>query len=460
MQERNLTMKKVYTINDIKGYPEARKKLIEIADSFQRHDEYIKNSLDVPKGVFLSGAPGTGKTLFAKVLAHESKASFYEFKATTGELFSGSLALKRFVWRAKKHTPSIIFIDEVDKYLDNPRFTATLLTLLDGFDGSSGIMFVLATNNDYGIPEALLRSGRMDEHIQFSLPDKAERKEIISYYLEKIPFNKKVDAAVLAGKTNGFTGADICNLIAMTARKAFANHIATLTDFDFYEPIHNIYFHDIRKEGIQHKSHAVAVHEIGHQLVAKLLCNIDSDSSIDIYSQSLGSTIYNDFHELIEADDEDDDDYDYDEDSFHEESKVKKKAARFQGKEFFEGVISSMLGGRAAETMFFSAISLGSGDDVDHAKEMALSMLNSGLYGYEFLNYDDEYYLGGEGNAKKRQDKVNEILTSAEQRAIELIAAHKSSFENAVKKLEERTILTSEEFASVLRSEKKGKTSS
>ena len=437
-----MRQEQTYSIDDIRGYPEVKEKLLEIADAFKRYDKYQENSLDVPRGIFLSGGPGTGKTLFAKVLAAESGANFYEL--TRG----GGLALRRLYRKAVRNAPSLIFIDEVDNYIDESySFSSSLLTILDGFEGKTGVMFVLATNQPDEIPESVLRSGRMDEHIVFSLPNKEERKDILSYYLEQIPFQVDADVAAIAGKTDGFSGADLNNLVLMTARKAFSQNRHVLTTQDFYLPIHDIYYQDIRRVGKNVNSHAIAVHEVGHQIVAKLLPGIDSDSSLDIYSDSLGSTFFNDYGSLFDLQKDDDEEEDWDE----EDDSAEEQKQRYGKTSFYEQLIAAVLGGRAAEIVVFGKPSFGAADDVNHAKNMAASLLSGGMYGYPYLDYSESYYYkGGEANMERREEKVKEILMHAEEQAIQVIKANRSLFERAVAALEQKTILTAEEFGTII----------
>jgi len=425
-------------MDDIAGYEPEKKELLGIADSFNKYQEYKDKGLDVPHGLLLVGEPGTGKTLFAKVLANEAHVKFYEFKSNISNFQSGAIKLRYIYRKALRHAPAIIFIDEIDRYISNGietsdssnRFLVTLLTLIDGFASSKGVMFIGATCDEEEIPASLMRSGRMDEKISFGLPSRKDRSLIISHYLQEVLFKKNVQVDLLAFKTVGFSGADLKNMVFMSARKAKADKKEELCTQDFYSSIKSILANDISRSYIEEDREKIAVHEIGHLLCSKILLEYTNDIAIDTNSESFGDNLYSDLKEGLYDEDGDDDD----------DIPVAMKTG-----DFYLLLITALLGGRAANEIVYSTTFPDDALDVIRCKEMARSLCYCGYFGFDCLNFSTQNDSPSNETKKRLEDMIITVLNDSYKKAKQTIQDNLSLFNELKEALMDRTYLAKEE---------------
>jgi cell division protease FtsH len=450
----------VMSFKDIAGYASEKKELGDIVNSFKHYKEYAQKGIYLPKGLMLTGDPGTGKTLFARVLAAEAGARFYEFKAKTNFLVSGAMKLKECFKKAKKNAPAIIFIDEIDTYLSSENFTsdssnsfqATLLTCIDGFSASDGIMVVGATSNGDELPPALLRSGRMDIHICIPLPSKKDRVEILAFYLEGIQTPHDVNLDTIAAKCNGFTGADLKTLVNQSCSKALAHGAKKIVTEDFFEPIHNIFFQDIKRSNEPSDREFIAIHEIGHLVVGRSLLGLKGDIDIDSYGESLGSTFFEDHYAGEDTPKEDndgeEDDEDDDEEGGDEDSSEKRPA--IHSCEYYLDLVSAMLGGMAEEEIRYGKSLTGNSSDLNKAIQIIHSLFDTGYFGFSYLNFNLTYFQEvSEASAARMEKKLADVLSERYQKALDLLKEKQPLVEALLKAMEGRTLFTAEESEAV-----------
>ena len=287
------------TFKDVAGCDEAKEEVTEMVDFLKDPSKFHKLGGRIPRGVLLVGPPGTGKTLLARAVAGEAKVPFYTISGSDFvEMFVGvgAARVRDMFEQAKKTSPCIIFIDEIDA-VGRSRGAGTgggndereqtlnqLLVELDGFEPSSGVIVVAATNRADVLDKALLRPGRFDRQIMVGLPDIKGREEILHVHMRKIPTDNDVKADILARGTPGFSGADLANLVNEAALYAARGNKETVDMEDFEQAKDKIYMGPERKSLVMREEERMntAYHESGHAVVAKLLPNADPVHKVTI----------------------------------------------------------------------------------------------------------------------------------------------------------------------------------
>ena len=353
------------TFADVAGCDEAKEEVAELVDFLKEPTKYQKLGGRIPRGVLLVGPPGTGKTLLARAIAGEAKVPFFSISGSDFvEMFVGVGAgrVRDMFETAKKNSPCIIFIDEIDA-VGRSRGAGTgggndereqtlnqLLVEMDGFEASSGVIIIAATNRADVLDKALLRPGRFDRQVMVSLPDIKGREQILLVHMRKVPIDPDVKADILARGTPGFSGADLANLVNEAALFAARRNKRTVDMEDFEDAKDKIYMGPERKSMVMREEERrnTAYHESGHAVVAKLLPKADPVHKVTIMPRgwALGLT-----WQLPEFD----------------------RISNYKDKMLEE--ISILFGGRIAEEVFVNQMSTGASNDFERATKLARDMV-------------------------------------------------------------------------------------
>lgn len=430
------------TFADVAGVDEAKAELQEIVDFLKNPGQYGKLGARLPKGILLVGPPGTGKTLLARAVAGEAGVPFFSISGSEFvEMFVGvgAARVRDLFEQARKHAPCIIFIDELDAlgrargtfmpggHDEKEQTLNQLLAELDGFDSSSGIVLLSATNRPEILDAALLRAGRFDRQVLVDRPDKSGRISILQVHLRKVKIDLDVNVEQVAALTPGFTGADLANLVNEAALLATRRGAKTVTLEDFNQAIERIIAGlEKRNRLINPRERAViAHHELGHALVAMALPGADPIQKISIIPRGISALGY-----TIQRPTED----------------------RFlMTSEELEDRLAVLLGGRAAESVFFEHVSTGAADDLSKATGIARSMVARfgmnkvlGQVSYEpeavpFLAtpgqspWQPRWY--SDETAAKIDSAVRSIVEAAFDRAVLILARNKKVLSEAAQNL-------------------------
>ena len=427
------------TFADVAGYEGAKSEISEVVDFLKNPDRYARAGAMVPRGVLMVGPPGTGKTLLARAVAGEAHVPFFSVSGSGFvELFVGvgAARVRDLFAEARKRAPAIIFIDEIDAigqrrsggaggYVANDEREQTLNQLLaemDGFEPSSGIVVLAATNRPEILDPALLRPGRFDRQVTIPLPNVTERAAILAVHCRGKKLAGDVDLNAIARGTPGFSGADLANLVNEAAINAVRDGRNVLTAADFDTARDRIILG--RREGsnvlLPEEKHAVAVHESGHALVAALSEHADPVAKVTILpaGQTLGVT---EQLPLVER--------------------------HMYGEDYLLDSLTVRLGGRAAELVVIGQGSTGAANDLAGATDLAIKMVREfglsttlGPIGYP---EGGSVFLGGGGPAMSSRPfaeatqaeidrEVSQLLRQAEQRAMELLKEHRAQLDSLV----------------------------
>jgi cell division protease FtsH len=433
------------TFADVAGYEGAKSEIAEVVDFLKNPDRYARAGAMVPRGVLMVGPPGTGKTLLARAVAGEAKVPFFSVSGSSFvELFVGvgAARVRDLFTEARKRAPAIIFIDEIDAigqrragggggYVANDEREQTLNQLLaemDGFEPSSGIVVLAATNRPEILDPALLRPGRFDRQVTIPLPNVTERAAILAVHGRGKKLGGDVDLNAIARGTPGFSGADLANLVNEAAINAVRAGRDVISAADFDAARDRIILG--RREGsnvlLPEEKHAVAVHESGHAVVAALSEHADPVAKVTILpaGQTLGVT---EQLPLVER--------------------------HMYGEDYLNDSLAVRLGGRAAELVVLGQGSTGAANDLAGATDLAIKMVREfglsptlGPIGYP---EGGSVFLGGGGPAMSSRPfaeatqaeidrEVSQLLRRAEERATELLNGHRAQLDSLVSLLLER----------------------
>jgi cell division protease FtsH len=430
------------TFADVAGVDEALAELREIVEFLKEPARYGRLGARAPKGVLLVGPPGTGKTLLARAVAGEAGVPFFSINGSEFvELFVGvgAARVRDLFEQARQKAPAIIFIDELDA-LGRARGVAglggghdekeqtlnQLLAELDGFDSSSGVVLLAATNRPEILDPALLRAGRFDRQVLVDRPDKAGRIAILGIHLKKITLEPDVDREQVAALTAGFSGADLANLVNEAALLATRRDAAAVSARDFVEAIERIVAGLEKRNRLLNarERRFVAYHEMGHALIAMALKGVDPVQKVSIIPRGIGALGY-----TIQRPTED----------------------RFlMTQDELEDKLTVLLGGRAAEQLVLETWSTGAADDLAKATELARHMVaRYGMderLGHATYESDRAPLLGGppaiderrrlsEETARVIDESVRAIVKAAFDRAFALLKAHRAVLEAGAEKL-------------------------
>jgi cell division protease FtsH len=395
------------TFKDVAGAKEAKEELKEIVDFLKNPKKFLDIGARIPKGVLLTGAPGTGKTLLARAVAGEASVPFFHLSGSEFvEMFVGVGAsrVRDLFKMAKKAAPSIVFIDEIDA-VGRVRGTGVgggndereqtlnqILVEMDGFEPNEKVIVMAATNRSDVLDPALLRPGRFDRRVILDLPDRADRLEILTIHSRKKPFAEDVDLKVIAERTPGFSGADLYSLMNEGAILAAREDRKKVAQFDLIRSIEKVMMGPERKSHLLSKKEKeiTAYHEAGHALIASMLPYADPVHKVSIVSRGRagGYTL-----------------------------KLPLVERRLQSKKEFLDDIAMSLGGYVAEQMVFGDITTGPSNDLQVATNLARAMVTrwgmSDEIGPIALESDDGRTMFGQGvNDKEYSEKVSSLIDS------------------------------------------------
>jgi cell division protease FtsH len=398
------------TFSDVAGCDEAKEEVNEVVDFLKDPTKFQKLGGRIPRGVLMVGPPGTGKTLLARAIAGEAKVPFFSISGSDFvEMFVGVGAsrVRDMFENAKKHSPCIIFIDEIDAVGrhrgagmgggndEREQTLNQLLVEMDGFEPNSGVIVVAATNRADVLDKALLRPGRFDRQVTVGLPDIRGREQILNVHMRKVPISTDVKADILARGTPGFSGADLANLVNEAALFAARRTKRVVEMIDFEDAKDKIYMGPERKSMVirEEERRSTAYHESGHAVVAKLLPKADPVHKVTIMPRgyALGLTWQLPEHDALSG---------------------------YKDKMLEE--ISILFGGRIAEEIFVGQMSTGASNDFSRATKLARSMVTR--FGMSdsmgVMVYEDSQQEGFFGGASKTISEATQQKVDAEIRNI------------------------------------------
>ena len=440
------------TFADVAGQEEAKEALEEIVDFLHNPDKYRSVGAVMPKGVLLVGPPGTGKTLLAKAVAGEANVPFFSIAGSEFvEMFvgQGAARVRDLFKQAKEKAPCIVFIDEIDtigKKRDGSGIAGNdereqtlnqLLSEMDGFDGSSGVVLLAATNRPETLDKALLRPGRFDRRVPVELPDLQGREAILRVHAKDVMMADDIDYKAVARATSGASGAELANLINEAALRAVKCNRRIVTQEDLTESVDVVVAGYQRKNAVlsPHEKEIVAYHEIGHALVAALQSNSAPVTKITIVPRTSGALGYT--MQTPEAD------------------------TVLLSKEEALAKIATLTGGRSAEELIFGSVTSGASNDIEQATKLARSMVTrlgmSETFDMTALETVSNQYLGGDAalacsaeTATKIDKEVVEIIRTAHEKAIGILKDNMDKLHELAKYLLEKETITGDEFMAIL----------
>ena len=440
------------TFNDVAGEDEAKELLTELVDFLHNPQKYQEIGAVCPKGALLVGPPGTGKTLLAKAVAGEAHVPFFSISGSEFvEMFVGMGASKvRDLFKqANEKAPCIVFIDEIDtigKKRDGQGFSGNdereqtlnqLLTEMDGFDASKGVVILAATNRPDSLDPALLRPGRFDRRIPVELPDLKGREEILKVHARKVRLSDNVDFNAIARAASGASGAELANMVNEAALRAVRENRKFVTQADLEESIETVIAGYQKKNRVLSNKEKLIVsyHEIGHALVAALQTNSAPVTKITIIPRTSGALGYT--------------------------MQVEEDEKNLMSKEELENKIATLTGGRCAEELIFHSITTGASNDIEQATKLTRAMITrygmSDKFGMVALETQSNAYLGGDSSlscspdtAAEIDDMVVDTVKKSYDKAMQLLKENIGKLHELAKYLYEKETITGEEFMSIL----------
>ncbi len=438
---------------DVAGEEEAKELLAEIVDYLHKPERYKEIGASMPKGALLVGPPGTGKTLLAKAVAGEANVPFFSISGSEFvEMFVGMGAAKvRDLFKqANEKAPCIVFIDEIDtigKKRDGGQYGGgndereqtlnQLLTEMDGFDGSKGVVILAATNRPESLDPALLRPGRFDRRIPVELPDLQGRIDILKVHAKKIKLAGNVDFSAIARTASGASGAELANIINEAALRAVRLGRSCATQEDLMESVEVVIAGYQKKNRVLSNKEKLTVsyHEVGHALVAALQSQSAPVQKITIIPRTSGALGYT--------------------------MQVEEGEHFLMTKTEMENKIATLTGGRAAEELIFHEITTGASNDIEQATKLARSMVSrfgmSEEFGMVAMETVQGQYLGGDASLTcsmetqtKIDKKVTEIIQTQYGRAMDMLRNNQAKLHEIAKYLYEHETITGEEFMQIL----------
>lgn len=437
--------------SDVAGEDEAKESLAEVVDYLHNPTKYSEVGASMPKGLLLVGPPGTGKTMLAKAVAGESNVPFFSISGSEFvEMFVGMGAAKvRDLFKqASEKAPCIVFIDEIDtigkkrdgQISGNDEREQTLnqlLTEMDGFDGSKGVVILAATNRPDSLDPALTRPGRFDRRIPVELPDLQGREDILKVHARKIKIADNVNFHEIAKAASGASGAELANIVNEAALRAVRDGRRFATQADLEESI------EVVIAGYQKKSRVlsekekliVSYHEVGHALVAALQTNSAPVHKITIIPRTSGALGYT--------------------------MQVEEGERFLMSKEEMANKIATLTGGRAAEEIIFHSITTGASNDIEQATKLARAMITrygmSDTFDMVAMETVANQYLGGDSSlscSPETQTQIDtltvDLVKTQHQKAIQLLQDNLPKLHEIAKYLYEHETITGEEFMTIL----------
>jgi cell division protease FtsH len=443
--------------SDVAGEDEAKELLTEIVDYLHNPDKYREIGASMPKGALLVGPPGTGKTLLAKAVAGEANVPFFSISGSEFvEMFVGMGAAKvRDLFKqANEKAPCIVFIDEIDaigkkrngSFAGNDEREQTLnqlLTEMDGFDGSKGVVILAATNQPDSLDPALLRPGRFDRRIPVELPDLQGRIEILRVHGKKVRMGDSVDYTAIANASAGASGAELANIVNEAALRAVRDRRRFVTQADLEESVEVVIAGYQKKNRVLSNKEKliVAYHEIGHALVAAMQTESAPVHKITIIPRTSGALGYT--------------------------MQVEEGEHFLMTKEELTNKICTYTGGRAAEELIFHQITTGASNDIEQATKLAKAMITrygmSDEFGMVAMESVTNQYLGGDTSMSCSLEtqtgidkKVRELVQEQHDRAYAILEENIGKLHELAQHLYENETITGEEFMMILNAPPKG----
>ena len=453
-REFDSKQKNKVSFKDVAGAKEAKQELSEIVDFLRFPKKFLDLGARIPKGVLLLGSPGTGKTLIAKAVAGEAQVPFFSISGSEFvEMFVGVGAsrVRSLFQRAKKNSPCIVFIDEIDavgrrrgaglggSHDEREQTLNQILVEMDGFDPSTNIIVIAATNRPDVLDPALLRPGRFDRQVVLDLPDLKDREEILAVHARKKPIAKDVDLKSIAERTPGFSGADLANVLNEAAILAARENKKIIELPELFEAIEKVLMGPERKSRVitDEEKKITAYHEAGHALVAHFSPNTDPVHKISIIArgQAGRSTL-----------------------------KLPSFVKRMYSKNYFLDEIAVLLAGHLAEKKIFGEVTTGATSDLRRATNIARKLITD--YGMSeklgprtFGEKEDMIFLGREIHEQRDysekvaeliDEEISRFISEGELRAQRILDEKSDKLEAIVKVLLEKETIEKEEFEEIM----------
>ena len=439
--------------DDVAGEDEAKENLSEIVNYLHDPSKYRDIGASMPKGILLVGPPGTGKTMLAKAVAGEANVPFFSISGSEFvEMFVGMGASKvRDLFKqAKEKAPCIVFIDEIDaigKKRDGGKFGGgndereqtlnQLLTEMDGFEGSNGVIILAATNRPESLDPALTRPGRFDRRVPVELPDLQGREAILRVHAKKIKTEPNINYAQFARMASGASGAELANIVNEAALRAVRNHRTAASQADMEESIEVVIAGYQKKNAIltDKEKSIVSYHEIGHALVAALQSHSAPVQKITIVPRTSGALGYT--------------------------MQVDEGNHYLMTKDEIINKIATLTAGRVAEEIVFGSITTGASNDIEQATKLARAMITrygmSDEFGMVAMETVENAYLGGDTSlscSAETQARIDALVVSIVkeqyQKATQILTDNRAKLDELAKYLYEKETITGEEFMNIL----------